>query len=183
MSLFKTLQSSASTVTIFHSSKVPLLKKIYGVLTQANFKLNDDKQRFIIDLMEDTIPTYDQYSTIAHNCLKDTYSKHALKNCFPFVSGTSDSQAGKDRTTITAPAQLGRLLDNGMKLFNEGEYYMIYEAFNSVATSNSSEFDTSQIFLPPLVVDWDQNLIANDEAGVNGILKKYREDMESDRRE
>lgn len=177
MSLFRTLQSSASTVTIFHSSKVPLLQKLFGILTQANYKLNDDKQRFIVDLMEDTIPTYDQYATIAHSCLKDTYSKHALNGCFPFVSGKTDGPTGKDRTTITAPAQLGRLLSNGMKMFNEGEYAMIYEAFSSVADLKQSEFDTTQIFLPPLVVDWDQNLIANDESGLSKILDKYRADV------
>lgn len=177
MSFFKTLQSSAGTISIFHSPKVPKLAKLYQLLMQANYKLNEDRQKFMVDLMENTMPTYDQYTSIALGCLKDTYSKHALKNCFPFVAGTNSEsdKLGKNRTTVTAPAQLGRLLENGMKLFSAGEYAMIHEAFDSVAEAHLTEYDTTQIFLPPLVVDWDLNLIANDEEGLLNILSHYRQ--------
>lgn len=172
MSLFKTLQSSPAIVTLFHNKKVPELANLYKLLAQADIKINDDKQKFMIDLMENTIPTYDQYATIAGGCLKDNYSKQALQNCFPFVKGkVTCDDTGK--VTINTPAELDRLLSRGMKMFNQGEYMMIYEAFNNLMENKSDTMDSINVFKPPLVVDWDQNLIANDSLGLQEILKKY----------
>lgn len=170
--MFRTLQNSGGVITIFHHPKVSKLVDLLKTLTQADRKFNNDKQQFLLDKMEKTMPTYDQYATITHNCLKDTYSKNVLKNCFPFVSGTNETALGKDRVTVQSPINLGTLTSHGLKMFSESEYLMVYEAFAHAI--ESQEFLSTQVFLPPLVVDWDQNLIANDEHGVAAILQKYK---------
>lgn len=123
--------------------------------------------------MEDTLPTYDQYCLISNSCLKDNYSKNVLKKCFPFLSDRSEDKVGQDRVTVKPPVQIGRLLGSGLKVFNAGEYAMISEAFEAIK-SKEGTFEAAEVFSAPLVIDWDQNLIANDEYGVNNILSKYR---------
>lgn len=170
--MFKTLQSSPSTITIFHNNKVSLLNKLYGILNKASTKVNKDESKILIDVMSNSIPTFDQYDTIAHTCLKDNYSKNALSTCFPFLGGKKDYKLGQDRTTIKSPMELGKNF-NGFKLFNEAEYAKIVEVFLQLEEGHESGVDSAEIFLPPLVIDWDQSLIANDEFGVNQILKEY----------
>lgn len=170
--MFRTLQSSPSTITIFHSNKIALLNKLYGILDKAATRINTEEAKIHIDVMANTIPTFDQYDTIAHTCLKDNYSKNALATCFPFLGGKKEYKIGQDRTTINSPMILGHS-SNGLKLFNEAEYAKIVDVFLQLQDARDSEVDPSEVFLPPLVVDWDQSLIANDEFGVNTILKQY----------
>ncbi|WEJ97290.1 hypothetical protein PSN45_004840 [Yamadazyma tenuis] len=172
--MFKTLQNSPSTISIFHNAKIPMSNKLYGILSKANYKLNEDKSKIILDLMENTLPTYDQYSLIVNNCLRDNYSKNVVASCFPFIKGSTENKVGQDRVTVNAPIGLQRLSGSGLKVFNEGEYAMIVEAFNGIEQSDSTEVSASAVFAAPLVVDWDQNMIANDEHGISNILNKYK---------
>lgn len=170
--MFKTLQNTGGVISIFHNKRLPPSVDLLKILTQADGKFNKDTEKFIVDRMDSTLPTYDQYVHITHRCLNDTYSKNVLRNCFPFVSGKTAGPEGKDRVTVKAPAVIGRLSSNGLKMFSENEYLMIYQAFEEAL--NSKEFESSEVFKAPLIVDWEQNMIANDEFGLDNILKKYK---------
>lgn len=166
MSLFRTLQHSPATVSIFHNSKIPLSSKLYQVLTQAD--LLSKKDNFIIDLMQDRMPTYDQYQLLVSNCVRDAESRGVLKQCFPILVDRTAS--GNDKRVTTR----GVL---GSRLFSEGEYQIMNEVFNKAQEGADSvaPTDPSEIFKAPLVVDWDQNKIAGDEEGLKRILEKYNE--------
>ncbi|CUM66547.1 uncharacterized protein PRCAT00004216001 [Priceomyces carsonii] len=168
MSLFRSLQNSPATISIFHNGKLPASAKIYKLLDNAYFKLNDKKNKFQIDLMQDKMPTYDQYVLLSQKFLKDKASKDTLKQCYPLFSDRKTS--GPDDVIIK-----GVQPSSGLKVFNEGEYSMIYDAFNTLITKDDADIKAEDIFRPPLVVDWDQNLLANDEKGLNHILEKYQD--------
>lgn len=172
MSFFRTLQNSPATISIFHNSKLPLSGELYHVLDKAYYKLNDDKTKFQVDLMSNKMPTYDQFVLIVNSCLKDQSSKKALKNCYPFMYGKKSGEE-TNRTTVKPPIRTVDGNSGGVNVFSEGEYGMIYDTFNKLKESKDPEVDASDIFQAPLVVDWDQCLIAGDEDGLSAILKKY----------
>lgn len=176
MSLFRTLQHSPATISIFHNSKVPKSAALYSLLDKSYFQLNNDKNLFQVDVVADQMPTYDQYILIYQQYAKDSASNHILKGCFPFMFDQKSANA-KGCVTITSPVGLLSQTQNNaadrIKFFTEGEYAMIHEAFNSLTEEGA---DASQLFLAPLVVDWDQQLIANDETTLSAILHKYREE-------
>lgn len=68
---------------------------------------------------------------------------------------------------------LGVNTDRGFKVFSPNEYERISEAFQESVNSSEPDIDPSQLFRAPLIVDWDQNLIACDEEGLATILAKY----------
>lgn len=68
---------------------------------------------------------------------------------------------------------LGVHTDRGFKVFSPNEYERIHEAFTELVNSSEPEIDPSQLFKAPLIVDWDQNMIACDEDGLASILMKY----------
>ncbi|KAK6202343.1 uncharacterized protein RJT21DRAFT_112307 [Scheffersomyces amazonensis] len=176
MSLFRTLQQSPATISIFHSTKIPLSVSLYHLLDRAFIKLPAKAtNQFQIDLMKDKIPTFSQYQYLASNCLHDAKSKQALSNCYPFL---------KDRVSI-APEATQRVTFRGLesvsptfknRIFNEGEYSLIEETFNKlqeIKEDDITDISPSDLFRAPLIIDWDQNLIAADEEGLLNILKKY----------
>ncbi|KAK7678805.1 hypothetical protein QCA50_018241 [Cerrena zonata] len=82
--------------------------------------------------------------------------------------------------TVTSPIGLLANAKGGsgnLKVFLEGEYSMIYEAFNSLVNDPTPDVNPANLFLAPLVVDWDQNLIANNEESLSVILNKYKADI------
>lgn len=168
MSLFRTLQISPATITIFHNAKVPASAALYKLLDRSYFELNNDKNQFHVDLMANQMPTHDQFTTIFNQCLHTQSDKQLLTACFPFLNPRTQS---KKSTKVTVKSPLGA--HGNIKLFSEGEYAMVYEAFNSLAGQENPEVSPSELFLAPLVVDWDQNLIANDELSLSQILQKY----------
>ena len=54
---------------------------------------------------------------------------------------------------------------------------MIYETFNKLEESKSPSINTksADVFSAPLVVDWENELIAGDEDTLNAILDKYKQ--------
>ena len=60
----------------------------------------------------------------------------------------------------------------GIKMFSEKEYAMIYDAYNKAV--EEKDIPEEDIFRRPLVVDWDQSLIAGDETTLAAILDKYK---------
>ncbi|KAK6461499.1 hypothetical protein DFJ63DRAFT_319763 [Scheffersomyces coipomensis] len=175
MSMFRTLQNSPATITLFHNTKIPLSTALYQILDKAYIKLpSKSPNQFIIDLAKDRIPTYDQYKHIVSNCLVDSKSKKFITNCYPFLN---------DRTTTGVSASeivtfKGVAAKNSVshKLFNEGEYALIEETFNKLHEIKEDDLAAVQpadIFKAPLIIDWDQNLIAADEESLQKILSKY----------
>lgn len=172
MSLFKTLQNSPATISIFHNKKIPSLTLLYSILDKSAAKINADRQKLNVDVMVNKMPTYDQFSFIVNSCLKDDKSKGFLKNAFPLVS-PKQSSGEKLRITQIPPIQLQ---GKNWKTFSEGEYAIVYEAFQSLVDDLDAhpEHDPSEIFRAPLLVDWDQCLVAGDESSLEEILAKYK---------
>lgn len=160
MSLFRTLQSSPATITIFHNSKTPMSSMLYKTLELTVSKLNSSPKKddqFIIDVMKDKMPTFDQFKSIVQmNGIKP----EIIKKIYPLLSDRTDMNK---RVTVKGKPSL----------FNEGEYALIYDAFNELISHPDKEVDPSHIFHAPLVIDWDQNLAAVDPSGVKEILNKY----------
>lgn len=172
MSFFRTLQHSPATISIFHNNKVPLSNELYQSLHKSYFKLNDDKSQFEVDLMANKMPTYDQFLLITSSCLKDKASKRTLKRCYPFMNGKQPSET-KNRITVESPIRTDNFDSNGINIFSEGEYAMIYDSFNNLVESKEPDVNPSEIFQAPLIIDWDQCLIAADREGLTNILQKY----------
>lgn len=174
MSLFKTLQNSPATISIFHNNKISLSNELYHVLDKAYYKLNEDKNHFQVDLMSNKMPTYDQFLLVTNSCLKDKASKMVLRNCYPFMYGKKSDET-KNKITIESPIRPDNVGSNGINIFSEGEYAMICESFNRFIETKEPDVNPSDIFQAPLIVDWDQCLIAADNEGLSNILKKYKD--------
>lgn len=170
MSLFRSLQSSPAIITIFHNAKVPALARIYASLEKSYYQLNEDKNKFEIDLMAKQMPTYDQFRQIYSNCVHGDRCQGVLKSVFPLLN---DKFSHNDDSTVTFKS-LGIRHNGGFKIFSENEYNHIHEAFEEFVSKENPEIDPNELFKAPLLIDWDQNLIANDEEGLEMILQKYK---------
>lgn len=176
MSLFRTLQHSPSTITIFHNANVPALAALYRQLEQAYQTYGDSKDLFTVDLMANQMPTYDQFVTIAQTCLKDDASKMVLRNCFPFMYDQRVLHQHEPRS-VTTKLPVGTDVEEskekqvGIRMFSEQEYAVIHEAFTKAI--DNKDVAEADIFCAPLVVDWDQLVIAGDDDGLRAVLKRY----------
>ncbi|CCE84102.1 Piso0_004705 [Millerozyma farinosa CBS 7064] len=173
MSLFRTLQHSPAVITMFHNQKVPASASLHDILSKAYYKLNDKDQLFQLDVCSNQMPTYDQYVLITSQCLKDKQSQSIIDACFPFMYERQLSEA-KKRVTIRSPSGITPSPSGGHKVFSEGEYSLISETFASLLEENHPNVDPANIFKAPLVIDWDQCLIANDESTLSTLLKAYK---------
>lgn len=172
MSLFRSLQNSPATISIFHNAHVPTLARVYASLEKAYYQLNDNKNLFQIDLMAKQMPTYEAFRQVYLQCVHSEASKDVLKACFPLLN--DKLHVAKDKS-VTIKGATGINTDRGFKVFSETEYEKIHEAFDVFVDATTPDIDPVLLFRAPLVVDWDQNLIACDEAGLDLILQKYRE--------
>ena len=176
MSFFRSLQNTPATISIFHNAHVPTLARVYASLERAYYKLNDDKNLFQIDLMAKAMPTYDQFKMIHSQCVHSEESKNALKTVFPLLN---DKLTKSDDACVTFKA-LGVNNERGFRVFSQNEYEKIHEAYTELVNQKEPEIDPSLVFRAPLLVDWDQNLIASDEEGLDHILQKYRLEQTSE---
>ncbi|GEQ68269.1 hypothetical protein JCM33374_g1936 [Metschnikowia sp. JCM 33374] len=170
MSFFRSLQNTPATVSIFHNARVPTSAHVYANLERAYYKLNDDKNQFQIDLVAKEMPTYSQFKMIYSQCVHSEQSKNALKAAFPLLN---DKLTMSKDARITFKA-LGMNNERGLRVFSENEYEKIHEAYTELVNQKEPDFDPSLVFRAPLLVDWDQNLIACNEEGLDLILQKYR---------
>lgn len=172
MSLFKTLQSQPATISIFHNAKLPLSNKLYNLLRLAYNKQIQlpEQPQFEIDVMKDKMPTYDQYLIFVNQCLKDNHSKTSLHKCYPFLSDRRKHYYESLGHSVTIKG-----IDFHDKIFTPEEYEMIHDTFNSIQELGDTQRDVlpSEVFKAPLVIDWDQNLIATDEVALRKLLEKY----------
>lgn len=169
MSLFRSLQNSPATISIFHNAKIPTSARVYASLEKAYYRLNENKNQFQIDLNAKQMPTYDQFKDIYSQAVHGDEAKHVLQSCFPLLS---DRKSG-DNNNVTTFKSVGVSTDRGFKVFSQNEYEKIHEAFTQLIGETDPEIDPAELFKAPLVIDWDQNLIASDEDGLAAILAKY----------
>lgn len=169
MSLFRSLQSSPATISIFHSSKLPESVALYGSLEKAFYSLNEDANQFQIDLVTKQMPTYDQFKDINSRCVGTEAAKLVLLRCYPLLS----DKMTKSNNKLVTMKGAGVPDHRGVKVFSASEYEKIHQVFDELVHENEPEFDPAHLFRAPLVVDWDQNMIACDEAGLQEILAKY----------
>lgn len=88
------------------------------------------------------------------------------------MNGKQPSET-KNRITVESPIRTDNFDSNGINIFSEGEYAMIYDSFNNLVESKEPDVNPSEIFQAPLIIDWDQCLIAADREGLTNILQKY----------
>ncbi|RKP30917.1 DUF1687-domain-containing protein [Metschnikowia bicuspidata] len=169
MSLFRTLQNSPATISIFHNARVPALAKMFAQLEKAYYRSNDGKDLFQLDVAVKQMPTYDQFKLIYSKCIHSDAYKQTLKQVYPLLN---DRVLVQDHKSVLFKSS-GMHTDRGFKVFSHNEYERIREAFSELVNSSEPETDPSQLFRAPLIVDWDQNLIACDEDGLAAILIKY----------
>lgn len=164
--MFRTVQNSASTITLFHNLRLKLSELLYHLLDKvANDSLLKVADRIYFDIAANQMPTYDQFLTIASNVpTDDTYQQGVLRAAFPLLS---------DKTGPCTLDPKKKILVKGALMFNEGEYKLIHEAFNKAQENPELPDQASELFNAPLVVDWDKALIANDEEGLKRLLKEY----------
>lgn len=120
------------------------------------------------------MPTYDQFTTIYANCISGDRCRGVLKLVFPLLNDKY-SHDENNRTTFKL---LGIRHQSGFKIFSENEYNHIHEAFDELVQQKEPEIDPSELFRAPLLIDWDQNIIANDEEGLELILAKYKPEQD-----
>ncbi|CCG25121.1 hypothetical protein CORT_0G04440 [Candida orthopsilosis Co 90-125] len=172
MSLFRTLQSSPATVTLFHNSRIPLSNELYKILNKTYDSLPEKpKYDFQIDLMKNQMPTYEQYQIFVNKFLKTDQAKKTLHDSFPFLNERSTDLLDSHGKKVTIKG-----IDWSNKVFSQSEYQKIYDTFNKlVENENDHSVDTNpaQIFKAPLVVDWDQDLLAGDQETLKALLAKY----------
>ncbi|CAK9442392.1 uncharacterized protein LODBEIA_P61350 [Lodderomyces beijingensis] len=171
MSLFRTLQSSPATVTIFHNTKIPLSNQLYDILNKTYDTLPEKpKYDFQIDLMQDKMPTYDQYETFVTKFLKSEQAKKTLHDAFPFVKEQETTLLNDKGSPITVKGA-----EWANKVFSSSEYRLLYDTFNQLEEKAGAKIATkpSDVFKAPLVVDWDQDKLAGDEQTLKELLAKY----------
>ncbi|OBA21079.1 DUF1687-domain-containing protein [Metschnikowia bicuspidata var. bicuspidata NRRL YB-4993] len=173
MSFFRSLQNTPATISIFHNAHVPTLARVYANLERAYFKLNEDKNLFQIDLMAKAMPTYQQFKDIHSHCVHSEESKQVLKTVFPLLN----DKLTKSKDACVTFKALGMHNERGFRVFSQNEYDKIHEAYTELVAQKEPDFDPSLVFRAPLLVDWDQNLIACDEEGLDVILAKYRQEQ------
>ncbi|EGW29850.1 uncharacterized protein SPAPADRAFT_52711 [Spathaspora passalidarum NRRL Y-27907] len=177
MSLLKTLQSTPATITIFHNSKIPLSNKLFRILQSAAHRQSHTPNtpfaavpvpKFEINVMKDQMPTYDQYLHFLNQCNHD---KASLHDSYPFLKGRKKHYY---ETSHSGHSVTIRGVDMD-RIFTEEEYEMIYDAFNKIQElgDNIRDVTPADVFKAPLVVDWDQNKLAHDEATLKTMLAKY----------
>lgn len=161
MSLFRTLQNSPGVISIFTDAR-PVSAKVYQTLNKAYEKLNSEKDKFQLEVAENRMPTYDQYKLLVTN----DKNKLVLDKCYPLLH---DRELDIPQTLKQTGIHYSTIKGLGPNMFNEGEYSMIYEAFEAL----EKEKIRQSIFKAPLVVDWDHNVVANDVEGLKTLLKQY----------
>lgn len=157
--MFKSLQSSPATISIFHSPKVPLSTNLYHLLQKKLDQVDASKKsdQFIIDVMENKMPTFDQYKLLI------MMNSSKVKSCYPLLS---------DRVDLS----LKTVIKGTPNLFNMGEYTLIYETFNELEAHPDKTINPLDIFKPPLIVDWDQQKVAINEEDLHELLEIYKVD-------
>lgn len=171
MSLFKTLQSSPATITIFHNTKIPLSNKLYDVLNKTYDTLPEKpKYDFQLDVEKNKMPVFSQYQDFVSKFLKSTQDREVLHSRFPFVKKDEVTLLNSKGNPVTIKGA-----DWANKIFSESEYQLIYETFNQLEENANSSISTQsqELFEAPLVVDWDQNKLAGDEESLRKLLAKY----------
>lgn len=169
------MQSTPATISIFHWAKVPTSARVYASLEKAYFKLNDDKNLFQIDLMAKQMPTYDQFKTIYSQCVHGDVCKDVLKTVFPLLNDKL-SNSSENRVTFKA---LGMDHERGFRVFSQNEYEKLHKAYTDLVGQNEPDIDPTLLFKAPLLIDWDQNMIACDEDGLEAMLEKYRKELKN----
>lgn len=118
--------------------------------------------KFSVELKESKIPNYEEYTQV-HDFLH-MHPENALsfEQVFPVMFDSEIHTLCKKTATKTNKQQkfLGDL-----ETFSREEYEMIHNAFKQQPHSN--------IFRAPLVVDWENSLIAVGEKGLDRIMANY----------
>lgn len=177
INIFRTFKSTPlSKVTIFHNpssatsnhllsklnkfSQLPCTSNRYlGPTARATTR---ELGKFSVDLHEDKMPTYEEYLEI-----HDLLSVHpdnaiAFEKIFPLMYDHQSSTICKKSAFTTKKKQkyLGDL-----QVFNQQDYKTVEAAFAA------EKLDL--MFNAPLIIDWENSLLAVDDAGLDRIMANY----------
>ncbi|CAH2447581.1 Hypothetical protein PP7435_CHR2-0075 [Komagataella phaffii CBS 7435] len=174
MSMFKSLQQLPGIITIFHNPQSALSQSLLKTLNEKAIKLgpaqpkslvdraskqwntitkgpqNDHLERYKVDISEGA-PTPDQFAFIKTALSIHPMCKQAFKSAFP-----------KWGSAINHVSDINRLPD-----------------YKSVFGKKSvTQLIDEGLFVPPLLVDWDNSLIAADESSLQKMLQNHSKSTE-----
>ncbi|CDK25909.1 unnamed protein product [Kuraishia capsulata CBS 1993] len=170
MSMFKSLQSMPGVITLFHSPNVKASSDVLKVLQKATTSLESSPKsqgflskifggnsskgvkpasRYQLDVAS-TFPTPDQFLFIKGTISTHPDCKAAFKSAFPKWGETLE----RARDVENLPTQSA--------------------VEKQTAGKTLDELVALKLFNPPLVVDWDNQLIASDVEGLTKVLEHYK---------
>ncbi|CCH46860.1 hypothetical protein BN7_6462 [Wickerhamomyces ciferrii] len=183
MSMFKTLQNNPGVITFFNNSQSPISKSLLSKLQKsvkpyhvkkdpdgkqgifdkflnghADSESKTPRAKYNIELVEAGFPTYDQLKIIRSFVKTHPSSKATFTQVFPkFIRESSPSSGG-----------------NGGNKFNANDIEIPDEQDTiELINKDFDELLQNDWFKPPLIIDWDNQLIANNESSLDRILKHY----------
>lgn len=191
MSMFKTLQNNPGVITIFHNAQSQLSKTLLTNLQRSakpfhqqessqhqslfnkilhgksDSESKTPREKYLIEEVDSGFPTYDQLKMIKSFVKTHPSSKSTFIDVFPkFIDEkalNSQNTGGKDKYNINiSDIKIPDELDT-IELINTDYRKLLQDGW----------------FKPPLVIDWDNNLIANNEFTLDRILKHYRAENHS----
>ncbi len=183
MSMFKTIQSNPGVITIFHNVHSQLSKSLLTKLQQSakpyhqqvsskhqsilskvlhgnsDSESKSPLEKYTIEQINSGFPTYDQLKLIKSFVNSHPSSKTTFIDVFPkFIDPkVLESLNGANKYNFNI---------SDLKIPDEME---IIELLNT----DYERLLKDGWFKPPLVIDWDNSLIANNEFTLDRILKHY----------
>lgn len=122
--------------------------------------------RFVVDLQDSKIPTYHQYCLIHDSLAMHPENALAFEKVFPIIVDQKTHTLCKKTAMITKKQQK---FVGDLELFSELEYKMIEDAFNKQGQRSLLE----GVFNAPLIVDWENSLLATTDQGLHRIMTNY----------
>jgi len=184
MSMFKTIQNYPGIITIYHNAQSSLSKTLLSKLQQSNKPYHQQKttkdqsiwdriingnadaenkspqEKYTIEEIKSGFPTYDQLKLIKSFVNTHPSSKDTFIEVFPrFINERAAMDA-------VAARSIKKINISDIKIPEEDETLILIQQGNDYLLQNNW-------FRPPLIVDWDNSLIANNESTLDRILKHY----------
>lgn len=137
-------------------SELPATTKLAGVAGVAG-----GNKKFLVDVEDSKLPSYSQYLEIYDFLSMHPENALSFEKAFPMMFDSKSHTLCK-RTATSFNKR--KIVLGDLEMFNAEEYEIIERAFYN--QDNAS-------FNAPLVVDWENSLIATDDKGLDRIMANY----------
>lgn len=143
LTVYHNTQSKSSTHLVNKLRAYANLPSTAERYSETSPKLLGQLPKFVINLKENQLPTFEDYAFVHENCLGiHPGNLMSFQRLFPRITGSSR-------------------FAGDLEFLSESEY-------SQLVSSNRSRF-----FKPPLIIDHANSLIAHDDAGLDRIMANY----------